>query len=90
MRTLHLDRQAALDYGGELVADSIERFLAGRAALPTWGSEVDRQVAVYVQGLEDWMVANAEWSFVSERYFGKEGPRIRASLQTPLLPARKC
>ncbi|KAH9838441.1 isoprenoid synthase domain-containing protein [Rhodofomes roseus] len=88
MATLGLERQAAIDYAGDLCNKTVERFLEGKAALPSWGPEIDAQVQVYVQGLEDWIIANAEWSFMTERYFGKDGPKIRKSLQTTLLPVR--
>ncbi|PCH42360.1 terpenoid synthase [Wolfiporia cocos MD-104 SS10] len=86
MQTLGLDRQAAVDYAGDLCNKTVERFLAGKAQLPSWGPEVDAAVQQYVQGLEDWIIANAEWSFMTERYFGKDGPKIRKTLQVPLLP----
>ncbi|KZT07613.1 terpenoid synthase [Laetiporus sulphureus 93-53] len=86
MRTLGIERQAAVDYAADLCNKTVERFLAGKTALPSWGPEVDAQVQQYIQGLEDWIIANAEWSFMTERYFGKDGPKIRKSLQVPLLP----
>ena len=88
MRTLGIERQAAVDYAADLCNKTVERFLAGKAALPSWGPEVDAQVQQYIQGLEDWIIANAEWSFMTERYFGKDGPKIRKSLQVTLLPVR--
>lgn len=88
MVTLGLERQAAIDYAGNLCSKTVERFLEGKAALPSWGPEIDAQVQTYVQGLEDWIIANAEWSFMTERYFGKDGPKIRKNLQVTLLPVR--
>ena len=46
MATLGLERQAAIDYAGELCTKTVERFLEGKAALPSWGSEVDAQVQI--------------------------------------------
>lgn len=86
MQTVGIDRQAAIDYAGDLCNKSVAHFLEGKAALPSWGKEVDVQVEQYVQGLEDWIIANAEWSFMTERYFGKDGPKIRKGLQVSLLP----
>ena len=49
---------------------------------------VDRAVALYIQGLDDWIIANAEWSFETERYFGKEGHTVKKTRQIALLPQR--
>ncbi|KZT04738.1 terpenoid synthase [Laetiporus sulphureus 93-53] len=86
MKAFDLEQQAAIDYAADMVIKTIERFLAIKAELPSWGPEVDALVEVYVQGLEDWIGANAEWSFMTERYFGKDAPRVRKSLQIKLSP----
>ncbi|KAH9943692.1 isoprenoid synthase domain-containing protein [Amylocystis lapponica] len=88
MNSLGLDLQSAIYYAGELCNKTIDRFLAGKAALPSWGPEVDAQVALYMQGLEDWISGNGDWSFVTKRYFGEAGPEVRKSLQVELLPLR--
>ena len=86
MTTLGLGRQDAIEYAGEICHNSVRRFLACKAALPSWGPELDAQVKLFVQGLEDWIIANAEWSFETERYFEKNGAKIRETLMVPLLP----
>ena len=88
MRGHHLELQEAVDFVGMLCKMSIERFEHDRRLLPSWGPEIDRAVAMYVQGLDDWIIANAEWSFVTERYFGKEGPTVKKTRQIALLPQR--
>jgi alpha-muurolene/germacrene-A/gamma-muurolene synthase len=50
------DLQSAVDAVGELCKSSIERFITGRALLPTWGAGVDHAVEQYVLGLQDWIV----------------------------------
>ncbi|KAI8976599.1 terpenoid synthase [Trametes punicea] len=85
----NLDRQSALDYVGELCVGSIHRFQALRQELPSWGPEIDAQLQVYVDGLAHWMISNLNWSFESERYFGRAGPEVRATLSVALLPRRK-
>lgn len=58
---------------------TIDRFNTERENLPSWGADIDRDVAVYVQGLADWIVGSLHWSFLSERYFGKDGAEIKES-----------
>ncbi|KZT04728.1 terpenoid synthase [Laetiporus sulphureus 93-53] len=81
-----IGQQAAVDHAAAMCNETVERFLACKAALPSWGRVVDAQVETFVRGLEDWMIANAEWSFVTERYFGKNAPQVRKSLRVHLLP----
>ncbi|KAG0699171.1 terpene synthase [Suillus ampliporus] len=68
-----LDLQGAVDYSGEPCKSAMQRFEDNRAILPSWGTEVDRQVVIYVQGLQDLMVGSLHWYFESTRYFGKDG-----------------
>ncbi|KAF9022344.1 terpenoid synthase [Hymenopellis radicata] len=89
MKQQGLDLQAAVDFVGELCAQSIDRFHDDRAQLPSWGPEIDRDVAIYVQGLADWIVGSLHWSFESERYFGKTGREVKKSRVVNLLPRRR-
>ena len=84
-----LDLQSAVDFVGELCQQSIDRFIADRANLPSWGPEIDRQVAIYADGLADWIVGSLHWSFESERYFAKAGPEVKKTRVVELLPRRK-
>lgn len=84
-----LDLQSAIDYVGSLCLGCIDRFQTLRDALPSWGPDIDEQLAVYVDGLGDWMIGNLVWSFETERYFGRAGAQVRAELSVALLPLRK-
>lgn len=88
MATKGLDLKTAIEYGGELVKNSLARFLACKAALPSWSENIDRDVATLVQGCEDWIIANSLWSFETERYFGPHGAEVKKTLQVVLLPPR--
>ena len=81
MRTRGLKLQDAVDFVGELCNLSILRFFEAKRKMPSYdhGGHIDRQVAHYVRGLEDWMVGSLHWSFESGRYFGKEGRGIKKS-----------
>ncbi|KAJ3514289.1 hypothetical protein NLJ89_g2459 [Agrocybe chaxingu] len=84
-----LDLQAAVDFVGDMCRQSINRFVEERARLPSWGPKIDRDVAIYVQGLADWIVGSLHWSFETERYFGKSGRQVKASRIVDLLPRQR-
>lgn len=81
MRTRGLKLQEAVDFVGDLCDFSILRFLEAKKKMPSYdhGGHIDRQVAHYVRGLEDWMVGSLHWSFESGRYFGREGKGVKKS-----------
>ncbi|KAG5341349.1 Germacradienol/germacrene D synthase [Termitomyces sp. J132] len=83
-----LDLQSAIDFVGNMCRQSIDRFVEDRTNLPSWGPEIDKDVAVYVNGLADWIVGSLHWSFESERYFGKTGREVKANRVVNLLPRR--
>ncbi|PIL35634.1 terpene synthase [Ganoderma sinense ZZ0214-1] len=83
-----VDRQEAIEQAGALWEKTLNWYFECRKAVPSWGAEVDRAVALYIQGLDDWIIANAEWSFETERYFGKEGHTVKKTRQVALLPQR--
>lgn len=83
-----LDLQSAVDFVGNMCKQSIDRFVDDRSNLPSWGPKIDRDVAIYVDGLADWIVGSLHWSFESERYFGKVGREVKATHVVNLLPRR--
>ncbi|KAH9922479.1 isoprenoid synthase domain-containing protein [Fomitopsis serialis] len=83
-----LDLQSAVDFVGDLCKHSIDRFHFLRENLPSWDPETDQQVAVYVDGLADWITGSLKWSFESERYFGKQGLEVKRTRVVTLLPRR--
>ncbi|KAF8636914.1 hypothetical protein AX17_003165 [Amanita inopinata Kibby_2008] len=88
MNQYGLDLQSAIDFVGDMCKQSIDRFNQERTTLPTWGPEIDRDVAIYVEGLADWIVGSLHWSFETERYFGKSGRDIKKDRTVHLLPRR--
>jgi hypothetical protein len=84
-----LDLQSAVDFVGTMCKQSIDRFNDDRASLPSWGPKIDRDVAIYVDGLANWIVGSLHWSFESERYFGKMGREVKATRVVNLLPRRR-
>lgn len=77
MKERNLDLQPAMDLAGELSLACITTFENNRKALPSWGNDIDRQVDLFVQGLQDWIIGSLHWSFDSRRYFGSEGAIVK-------------
>ncbi|KZO97574.1 terpenoid synthase [Calocera viscosa TUFC12733] len=80
--------QEAIDFVGEMCHARLRDFAEDRKKLPSWGNPIDRDVAAYVQGLADWVVATFHWSFASRRYFGDKGEEIKRHRVVELLPSR--
>ncbi|KAG2147667.1 isoprenoid synthase domain-containing protein [Suillus clintonianus] len=62
--------QEAVDSIGVVFKQLMTRFLKDKSRLPSWGADVDRDVALYVEGLTRWVGGNLVWSFQCSRYFG--------------------
>jgi Terpene synthase family 2, C-terminal metal binding len=59
--------QEAVDFVGDLCKSSIERFEADRVSIPSWGPDIDRDVATYVDGLQNWIVGMcAVWCLLGQ------------------------
>jgi hypothetical protein len=72
-----LDLQGAFDRAGDMCREVIDSFKENKNKLPSWGAEIDGDVARYVRGLEDWMSGSVQWSFVTERYFGRRAAEVK-------------
>jgi hypothetical protein len=77
-----LDLQGAMDYAGQMCKDAIQRFESNCAILPSWDEEVDRQVAIQVEALQNFMAGNLHWHLDAPRYGAKPDRIIQ------LLPKR--
>ncbi|TBU35420.1 terpenoid synthase [Dichomitus squalens] len=82
------DLQTAIDFVGELCKQTVDTFMENQRNVPSFGPRLDRDVALYVQGLQDWIVGSLHWSFMSERYFGKSGAAVKKHRIVKLLPRR--
>lgn len=83
-----LDLQSAVDFVGDLCKQTIDAFIQNQRAVPSFGPALDRDVAHYVQGLQDWIVGSLHWSFMTERYFGRAGAEVKKHRIVRLLPRR--
>ncbi|KDQ58780.1 hypothetical protein JAAARDRAFT_206626 [Jaapia argillacea MUCL 33604] len=86
MREKSLSLQEAVDFVSDMTRDSIDRFFENRANLPSWTPEIDEAVEIYVDGLANWIIGSLHWSFESERYFLKDGKKIKSEKVIRLLP----
>jgi len=70
--------QEAFDQVGELCRETITTFEENLKRVPSFGSEeIDSEVQKYIRGLQDWIVGSLHWSFITERYFGKDGELVK-------------
>ncbi|EIN07850.1 terpenoid synthase [Punctularia strigosozonata HHB-11173 SS5] len=73
----HTSLQDTFRFAGEYFLRLLQRFHTIKSTLPSWGGGTDAAVAHYVQGLERWVAGNVQWSFETERYFGREREQVK-------------
>lgn len=88
MNQLDLDAQGALNWVAGYHAALENRFNTAYSSLPRFGGPLDLEFQSYVDSLGNWVRANDQWSFESERYFGKRGLEIQRSRTLNLLPPK--
>ncbi|KAF8499975.1 terpenoid synthase [Gautieria morchelliformis] len=89
MKHYDMDLQAAVDHAGNMCIEAIESYCEHKARLPSYGPEIDSQVAAYTRGLESWISGNLEWILLTQRYFGNRGQEVKAHLLVKLLPPKQ-
>ncbi|THV02877.1 terpenoid synthase [Dendrothele bispora CBS 962.96] len=78
--------QQTCDYIGTYVEKLMTRFLSAKSRLPSWGPEVDAEVAMYVEAMGHWIKGNLDWSFETQRYFGPLHFEIKKTRLVTLRP----
>ncbi|KAG1856653.1 terpenoid synthase [Suillus subalutaceus] len=86
MRDLDTDVNGAMLWVADLHMKTQKKFLEAMATVPKWGEPIDPQVREYCDGLGNWVRANYEWNFETERYLGTKGPEIQNKKWMPLMP----
>ncbi|THH19394.1 hypothetical protein EW146_g1751 [Bondarzewia mesenterica] len=89
MDELKTDIEGAMLWVAEYHTKLEEKFFENLGAVPKWGEPIDVQVNRYCDGLGNWVRANDQWSFESERYFGTKGPQIMQSRCITLMPKER-
>ena len=88
MKAQGCDLQTASDLIGAHYAELMERYLAERERLPSFGPQIDDDVQLYLRAMENWPIGNLEWSFETNRYFGPLHDEIRHTRLVVLTPRR--
>ncbi|KAI0784430.1 terpenoid synthase [Abortiporus biennis] len=86
MQQLGLDIHDALRWISHLHDEIAAKFLEAWNHIPVYSGPLDFEVRRYTEGLGNWVRANDQWSFESERYFGKQGLVIQKNREVVLLP----
>ena len=90
--------QQAADYAGEMIRTRIGIIQDCRVQLPSFNEllksghhdssesnyDIDKDVKVYIQSLEYWIIGHIYWSFATKRYFGSKHREVERSLVVKL------
>lgn len=77
--------QEAMDEAGRMIQQRYRRWYMALADMPSWGSQMDRVVLKYLDGLRGIVLGSLLWSFWTGRYFNKEeGELLRTTRQLRL------
>ena len=74
------------DYHKEVEAKFMDLY---ENKFPKFGEPVDTELALYVDGIGNWVRSNDQWNYESERYFGKKAPEIGRTRWVTLLPKER-
>nr|AQH32583.1 terpenoid synthase [Polyporus brumalis] len=88
MHQFNTDFDSAMDWVANYHKEGEMRFLDALKRVPSWGPEVDKQVAVYIEHLANWPRCNDCWNFESWRYFGHKGLEYQKTRLVPMLSKR--
>ncbi|KZS92156.1 terpenoid synthase [Sistotremastrum niveocremeum HHB9708] len=79
--------QEAIDWIAGRREGVARKFFEIRDEVPSWGADLDKQVAGYIDGLGYWIRGNFEWCLETDRYFSKEQlQRIEATGTVEIRP----
>jgi hypothetical protein len=83
-----LNLQQAADRIGEVWKQTMDTFIENLGRVPSWGDDIDKDVKLYVNGMQEWVVGSLHWSFITTRYFGDNGGAIKATRIIELLAGK--
>lgn len=81
--------QEAVDRVGEVYKQTLDTFIESQKRIPSWGDSIDKDVKLYVNGMQEWIVGSINWSYVTKRYFGDNGESVKATRVIDLLSKEK-
>ncbi|KAL5534778.1 hypothetical protein ACEPAG_1242 [Sanghuangporus baumii] len=76
MHNKRLSHQEAVDEVGELYKDCADTIVASKAAMRSFGPDVDELAYNYVHGLEQWICGHNAWNLITRRFFGEETEEV--------------
>lgn len=82
-----MEIQGAHDWVGSLIDHRLARMAQLTSNLPSWGGNIDGEVAIYVTAIKNMIAANVHWSFHTQRYFGKVDSEVQKSRIVDLMVA---
>ncbi|KAJ7750810.1 isoprenoid synthase domain-containing protein [Mycena metata] len=85
MKERQLELQDAIYYIVQMIRDRLEEYLALKASVPSFGAEVDKEFARYVNGLEQFVQGCVDW-YYSSRYFRDLDLSNHVDLVVPVFP----
>ena len=86
MEEYHLDLQQALYWLSGFASKTISNFLSNVRALPSWGSDVDQAIEVYIGRVARCVRGYDAWSYETNRYYGEDGLMVQKCRKITLLP----
>jgi hypothetical protein len=84
-----LSLQEAVDRVGEVYKETLDSFIENQKRVPSWGDNIDKDVKLYINGMQEWVIGSINWSFVTKRYFGDNGGLVKATGIVDLLSKEK-
>ena len=84
-----LSLQEAVDRVGEVYKQALDSFIENQKRVPSWGDSIDKDIKLYINGMQEWVIGSINWSFVTMRYFGDNGGSVKATRIVDLLSKEK-
>lgn len=69
--------QEAVDYVAKSYTEFGDIMNEYRKRIRSYGPKADKDIQRFIDGLQQWVIGNLEWSFQSGRYFGKYSEEVR-------------
>ncbi|KAF4767580.1 hypothetical protein HAV15_009140 [Penicillium sp. str.  len=81
--------QVAFEKSGDLLQSRYRDWYRNFAKLPFWEEHIDRQVQLYLSGVQNVALANLNWSFRTDRYWYGQNDKVRTTREVtiPVQPA---
>ncbi|GJJ15045.1 hypothetical protein Clacol_009320 [Clathrus columnatus] len=86
MKEKRLDIQGSFNYAGKMFQQIGTAFLQDIKRIPKFGSKVDKALHFHLEVMCNWIIGMEEWTFRSERYFGKQRFEVRRTRTVELAP----